>query len=232
MAGLTTLTRRIESLEDSLSDVRATLKNAPQVEKAVAPLLKELEESFAAKIKGIKFPTPKDYEEDIRELEEDLVRLRSAISYQTGGGQANRNIAIGGNTSILGYYTDINLKPGSNVTFTVSPNTTTRYTDITIAATGGPGGTTRVVSSIATSQTAGATAGTDYVYIASAGIALTLPTATANSNLYTIKNTGASSVLVAPDGSDTIDTQSNLILVTQYTSVDLVSDGVDNWNIT
>lgn len=56
-----------------------------------------------------------------------------------GGGNANRNIAINGNTSVLSRYTDINLKAGSNVTLTYATNQTTKYTDITISATGGGG---------------------------------------------------------------------------------------------
>jgi len=78
----------------------------------------------------------------------------------------NRNIAIGGNTSVLSQYTDINIKAGSNVTLTYSNNQTTKYLDLTIASSGGGGsvgGTVRSINNISTSQTAGATAGTDYV---------------------------------------------------------------------
>jgi len=98
----------------------------------------------------------------------------------------------------------------------------------TIAA----GGITRSISSVATSQTMGADAGTDYVYIATAGIALTLPTAVGNSNLYTVKNVSASSILVATTSAQTIDTDANLIISTQFAAVDLVNDGADNWSIT
>ena len=94
------------------------------------------------------------------------------------------------------------------------------------------GGMVRSVNNISTSQVMGDTSGTDYVYVCGAGVRLTLPTANTNTNLYTIKNKGTSSVLVSPNGADTIDTDPNLILVTQYTSVDLISDGVNNWNIT
>lgn len=171
------------------------------------------------------------------EIEEKLKRFRTEILSRVShaGGNANRNIAIGGNTSVLSTYTDINLKAGSNVTITYSKNNTTKYTDITIASTGGGGsvgGTVRSINNISTSQTAGATAGTDYVYICSAGLALTLPPAAANTNLYTVKNTSTSSVVILPDGADTIDDTSNAILSFKYTQIDTISDGIANWNIT
>jgi hypothetical protein len=58
-----------------------------------------------------------------------------------------------------------------------------------------------------------------------------LPTAAGNTNLYTIKNIGTSSVIIIPDGAETIDTQANIIMPVQFTSVDLISDS-SNWNIT
>lgn len=165
-----------------------------------------------------------------KEIADVLSKLATSIG--KGGGNMNRNISIGGNASTLSRYTDINLKAGTNVTITYANNNTTKNTDITIAATGGGGtGITRSVNAISTSQTAGATAGTDYVYVASAGVAVTLPTAVGNTNLYTVKNTAASSVLILPNGAETIDAQGTIILATQYTAIDLISDG-SNWGIT
>ena len=75
----------------------------------------------------------------------------------------------------------------------------------------------------------GSVAGTDYVYLATAGINLTLPPNVAtNTNLYTIKNVSNSSVLV----SGTIDNDANgIIMPVKYTSVDIISD-TTSWNIT
>lgn len=152
-----------------------------------------------------------------------------------GGGNMNRNISIGGNASTLSRYTDINLKAGSNVTITYANNDATQNTDITISSSGGGGGSVggviRSINTISTSQTAGATSGTDYVYICSAGVQLTLPTAVANTNLYTVKNTSSSSVLVSTTSAQTIDTSPNVIMPVQFTSIDLISDG-SNWDIT
>lgn len=169
--------------------------------------------------------------EELEKFKRDMLSRFSNI----GGGNANRNIAVGGNTSVLSRYTDINIKAGSNVTITYANNDVTKYLDLTFASSGGGGsvgGVVRSINRVSTSQTMGATAGTDYVYVATAGIALTLPTAVANTNLYTIKNVSASSVLVATTAAETIDTDANLILPLQYTSVDLINDGADDWSIT
>lgn len=148
-----------------------------------------------------------------------------------GGGNMNRNIAIGGNTSVLSMFTDINLKAGNNVSITYARNNTTKYTDVTISATGGGGsvgGTIRSINNINTSQTAGSTQGTDYVYLCTTGINVTLPSPIGNTNLYTIKNVSNSSVLV----SGTIDNDvGGIIMPIKYTSVDLISNDTD-WNIT
>ncbi len=173
-----------------------------------------------------------DLEPEIKKVKSELLSIISRSS--PGGGGPYMNIGIGGNTSVLSRYNDINIKAGSNMTITYQNNDTTKRVDVTFASSGGGGsvgGTVRSINTVSTSQTAGATAGTDYVYICSAGINLTLPDAIGNTNLYTIKNTAASSILVTTTGGETIDTSSNLILPLQFTSVDLISDG-SNWEIT
>lgn len=150
-----------------------------------------------------------------------------------GGGSMNRNISIGGNSSVLSRYTDINLKAGPNVTLTYSNNDATHNTDITIAASGGGGGgITRSVNSVAADTPAGSTVGTDYVYLAAGTVTITLPTSVGNSNLYTVKNIGAGTVTIATTGVETIDGSVNLQMPVQFTSVDLISNNSGNWDIT
>jgi hypothetical protein len=176
---------------------------------------------------GKDFDKGKDLDPELKKMKTEVL---TAMSYGGGGG-AYRNIAVGGNPSVLSRYNDLNIKAGTNVTLSYQNNDTTKMLDLTIAATGGGAGTVRSINSISTSQTAGATAGTDYVYICSVGVNLTLPDAVGNTNLYTVKNTSTSSVLVSTTSLETIDTSPNLILATQFTSVDLISDGA-NWDIT
>lgn len=177
--------------------------------------------------------------EELKKLISDLetsTGSRIASILNTRGGNMDRNIAIGGNTSVLSRYTDINLKAGANTTITYAYNDSTKYTDVTISASGGGGGSVtgiiRSVNNIATNTNAGAVAGTDYVYLAGATLNLTLPTSVGNSNLYTVKNTGSGTVTVLPTGAETIDGSSNLILPLQFTSVDLISNNSGNWDIT
>lgn len=152
------------------------------------------------------------------------------------GGNMNRNVAIGGNTSVLSRYTDINLKAGANVQISYSFNDATKYTDVTIAATSGGGGSVtgiiRSVNNVATNTNAGAVAGTDYVYLVGATANIVLPTSVGNNNLYTVKNVGAGTVTILPTGAETIDGTANITMPIQYTSVDLISNNSGNWNIT
>ena len=71
---------------------------------------------------------------------------------------------------------------------------------------------------------------TDYVYLASGTITLTMPTAIGNSNRYTIKNVGAGVITVDTILGQTIDGSSSVLISVSNTSIDLISDG-SNWNV-
>ena len=96
----------------------------------------------------------------------------------------------------------------------------------------GGSGSTRSINNIAVDTAAGDTSGTDYVYICSAPLTVTLPATVGNTNLYTIKNNSNGNVTIVGTGGDTIDNDASIILSVKYTSVDLLSDGVSNWAIT
>jgi hypothetical protein len=225
--------------DTELADVKAKLSQIDELGSNVNVSF----ESINAEMEGMggNHKLMKDEVEDfVNKTNQSIEKLRQELSnrinnIRIGGGNQNRNIAVGGNPSVLSKYTDINLKPGNNVSITYTANNTTKYTDITISATGGGSsvaGTVRSINRVSTSQTMGSVVGTDYVYIADQGVRLTLPDATGITNLYTIKNISPSSVLVSTTAAQTIDTDSELILATQYTAVDLVNDGADDWSIT
>jgi len=184
-------------------------------------------------IASFDIPDEKAWQKKLDDLEKKIDKVRtdllSAVSSR-GGGNANRNILVGNNPSTLGRYTDLNLKAGTNITLSYVNNDNLKTTDLTIESSGGTG-SSRSISTLAVSSVLGEAAGTDYVYIASQGVKLDLPTAVGNTNLYTIKNAAASSVMVAADGAETIDGDSEIILQTQYTAVDLISDD-SAWHIT
>lgn len=170
----------------------------------------------------------------LKELETTMGARLAGITLH--GGNMNRNVAIGGNTSVLSRYTDINWKAGANVTITYAYNDATKYTDVTVATTGGGGGSVtgiiRSINNIAVSTAAGNTAGTDYVYLASGTLNVTLPTSIGNLNMYTVKNVGAGTITVLPTGAETVEGAPNITMPVQYTSVDLISNNSGNWNIT
>jgi len=92
------------------------------------------------------------------------------------------------------------------------------------------GGSIKSINSVSTNTSAGATANTDYIYLASGTINITLPTAVGNQNLYTIKNVGTGVITVDTTSSQTIDGSLTAPIRVQYLSLTLVSDGA-NWNI-
>lgn len=155
-----------------------------------------------------------------------IKKLRSELSR---GGSMNRKITFGG-VDYLTRFTDINYKAGTNVTFTVAENAQTKMVDVTVTASG-TGGTVRSINSVAVNTAAGATAGTDYVYLCTGTMTLTLPTAVGNTNLYTVKNVGTGVITIATTSAQTVDGKATITMATQFTSVDLISDTA-NWNIT
>lgn len=218
----------VTQLTDSIEKVNADIVSRDTKRGTEIAVLQEEVNRTGEDVKNIVL----DAEKARRDFMDKLASIHIPDNH---GGNANRNISVGGNPSVLSKYTDINFKAGSNVTLTYANNDTTKQVDLTIAASGGGSsvsGITRSINRVSASATMGNTSGTDYVYIATAGIALTLPDATGLTNLFTIKNIAASSVLVATTGAQTIDGDTSLILATQYTAVDIINDGNDNWSIT
>lgn len=232
----------IQPLSDNIEEIKEQIKlinsrkiEIPDFSKDIQALQEGIQDILLQEKKEEVVDLSKldDFEKKLEEFEKDLKRIRSSVSNSNNhGGNANRNIMVSGNSSTLSRYTDINLKPGSNVTLTYVNNDNLKTTDITIASTGGGGGTSRNISTVSVSSMVAATASTDIVIIASTGVQLTMPTAVSNTNLYTIKNTSTSSVLVSTTGGQTIDSDaSGVILNVQYTAIDLISDNA-NWHIT
>ena len=141
--------------------------------------------------------------------------VASLISGGAGGGGASLNV------------TEVDGAPYvSSVTTIVVSNGT--LTDdgggqVTISTGGGGSGITRTTSVLSVSSTLGASAQTDYVFFANVGVALTLPTAVGNSNLYTVKNVSGSSVLVI--SGQGIDDSPSALMPSNYESLSFISNG-------
>lgn len=98
---------------------------------------------------------------------------------------------------------------------------------VTLSTGGGGSGITRVSSIITANTLAGASASTDYVFIAAAGMSFTLPDAGGGNNLYTLKNASGSSVLVTAVGGDTIDGSGSVLVAINNQALDFTSDGTN-----
>jgi len=171
--------------------------------------------------------------DEMKGMGQSILSLRELISrVNRGGGNMNRQITVA-NVDPLTKYTDINFVAGNNMTISTSVNETTKRVNFTFASSGGSSvaGTSRQIQTTTISSVIAGLSGVDQVTLANGGVAITLPTAVGDSQLYTIKNVGNSSVAILTTGGETIDNQANIIMPVQYTSVDLISDSA-NWNIT
>lgn len=238
---------RMKDVKTEISDLKFQLSTLEEVRKldiehlqSSIPSLQDIESRFgesmielSARLDALEEAEAvapqeiKDWQEIITNLRTELMNRIASL----GGGSMNRQIFVGGVDPLL-KYTDINFKAGSNVTITYQNNETTKRVDVTIASSGGGGGSTRVITSITLSQTAGSTSGTDYVYLCSGTLTLTLPTTVSNTNLYTIKNIGTGTITIATTGGETIDGQSTQVMPVKFTSVDLISNNTGDWAIT
>lgn len=230
------LEKRINTLKEDIDELSERKITIPDVSSEIKRIETELKDFEGAVYEDqiVQDTEKAKIENKINDVSDAVKKLRTDTMRNlanAGGGNANRNISVGGNASVLSRYTDLNIKAGSNITLSYSNNDATKNLDLTIASSGSGSGITREVNTTSVSSVIGSVAGIDYVTVASAGVALTLPTAVGNDNLYTIKNTAASSVLVVTAGSETIDGNSDITLATQFTAVDLISDG-SNWHIT
>ena len=90
-------------------------------------------------------------------------------------------------------------------------------------------GISRTMLIITTATTGAAAAATDYVYLANGTFTFTLPTAVGNTNLYTLKVTGAGTITIATTAGQLVDNAAPG-LVTFPTSLDFISNN-SNWFI-
>lgn len=236
-AGDTRNLTQLNLLREEISNLKGDLSALPKVD--LEPLNKIVRDvrstqlAFNERLSNINLKDYSTTEEATKVLDEAVRTLRVDLLNRLskyGGGSINRQIYVG-NTDALSRYSDVTLKAGSNVTLTVANNNTTKRAEITIAASGSGGGTVRSINSISGNTTAGSTSGTDYVYLVTGTVTLTLPDAAANTNLYTIKNVGSGTVTIATTSSQTIDGASTIVMPLQYTAVDLISDTA-GWNVT
>lgn len=98
------------------------------------------------------------------------------------------------------------------------------YVDSLVASAG----RTRQVILISTNTTLAAAANTDYIYVCTQPLTITLPTAVGNTNMYSVKRTGPGLVSATTTASQTIDGQPSFLIFRRFQSVDFISDGT-NW---
>ena len=98
----------------------------------------------------------------------------------------------------------------------------------TWAPVAGGSGILRSINVIATNTTGAAVASTDYVYICSASLTFTLPTAVGNMNQYTVTAETGATVTMIFTGGQSADGNTSITL-NPGTSLDLISDNANWW---
>ncbi len=122
-------------MKETTDDIAEAKAIENKLNDAVSGLLKDIDTRSTKKDTE---KTIKDFQDKIDELRRDLLTRIGSIH---GGGNANRQMFIGG-ADPLTRYTDMNLKAGTNTTITYADNNTTKQVDVTFTATGGSGGHT------------------------------------------------------------------------------------------
>lgn len=217
----------IQSLSNKNALLEAEINKVAQELKQIYPQIPKIPD-LSGELERLDKNTKKTAEEANTALQELEKKLNARISAIQGGGNQNRRITVAGDPSTLSRYTDINFKNSSSIGWITTINTVTEQTEIQasiLVGGGGGSGITRSTSIITANTTGGATAATDYIYIATTGLSFTLPDATGNTNLYTLKNATSSSVLVTAIGGDTIDGSSSVLVAIDNQSLDFTSDG-------
>lgn len=136
------LLRKIQEVSTKHEGERARLQNKSTILESEIQRVDQEVAEFSDDITTILADTAYDAksaqkiaEEVARELEKLRASVNSRLS-SIGGGNANRNIGVNGNASVLSKYTDINIVGGTGVTISSSTNDTTKQTNLTFTAGG------------------------------------------------------------------------------------------------
>ena len=161
-------------------------------------------------------------------------KISSSIGWRTTNDDVNKRvdivasilIATGGGGSLTVKEADGTPNVASVTTIVVSNGTLTDDGggQITVTTGGGGGGITRTTSIVTATTTLPAAASTDYVFFCAAGIQILMPTAISNTDLYTIKNTSTSSVLVVASVGQAIDGSNTALMPTENESLTFISN--------
>lgn len=171
---------------------------------SVASLKSDLSLNLVDNTSDINKPISTAAQNSLNSKKTDLMNTARLLGRSTAGNGVIEEIALGTNLSFSG-----------NVLNATSSG-------------GGAGGITRSVSNVLVNATAGAVALTDYVFFITGTVTLTLPTAIANTNMYTIKCISGIAT-VACNGVEKIDGASTIQIAVED-SVDLISNNTE-WKV-
>lgn len=160
----------------------------------------------------------------------DIIAGSTTSIGDLNGYAGNNKIIIDSGAGLIEIVASTIVLNGGYVQLLNQPNLSSLGTDSSGNIIAGSIGIVRSIISTATSLTANSAADTDFIYLVSGTTTITMPTAVANTNQYTIKNIGTNTVTIATTSSQTIDGSTTITLPRQYSSVTLISNN-SNWFI-
>lgn len=151
-------------------------------------------------------------------------RIASAATWNAKQNALSGTGFVVSTAGVISYDTSVYTPTSRNLTINGTTYDLSADRSWTITASG------KSINVVSINTSAGSASSTDYVYLASGTINITLPTAVGNQNLYTIKNVGTGVITVDTTSSQTIDGSLTAPIIVQYLSLTIISDGA-NWNI-
>lgn len=135
---------------------------------------------------------------------------------------------VSGGVRLLASLLDVSVSSPTNGQVLTYDSTLRRWKNAAVSS-----GTaiSRSVNVIAVNTVAGSTASTDYVYVCTAALTLTLPTAVGNTNEYEAINQSSGTITVATSAAQTINGSTTATLTIQNMTLGFKSDGT-NWQVT
>jgi hypothetical protein len=106
----------------------------------------------------------------------------------------------------------------------------TAWNSLAYYGTGGGGGFSYTVSSVAASYSETATSGYKVVKVTASGQTIALPTAVGNTAQFTFKLMVAGTLTIDGAGAQTIDGGLTAVLLSQYEAITIISDNA-NWQV-
>lgn len=163
---------------------------------------------------------------DLDTMESDIATNNAKVSNATHTGEVTGSGALTVDKTAITNKTTVTVDGADYVLISDASDSGNLKKVLASDLTGGGSGITRSVTVTSGNVSAGSTAATDYVYFVAGAHTVSLPAASGNTNLYTIKNNHSANITVDTVGAETLDGTASISLAPEE-SVQIISDGTN-----